>query len=185
MVKMKPAPSRHRLMELFNYDPDTGEFMRLKSTNSTTYIGEVLKGPKDRYLRIMIDNIRYKAHRLAWLYVYGEWPEDFIDHKNGLKGDNRIANLRLATFQQNIFNRNVPRNNTTGAKGVIIERRRDQIRFVAQIRKDKKRVCLGRFKTVEEARDAYDKAAIDLFGEYAPRSALRAAVAVAYPRRSA
>lgn len=60
----------------------------------------------------------YRAHRVAWLYMTGEWPPGEIDHINGDKQDNRFSNLRICTHQQNNHNQAIRRNNTSGVKGV-------------------------------------------------------------------
>jgi len=87
----------------------------------------------------------------------------FCDHKNGDGLDNRRANLRIVTNGQNQLNNGKYKSNTTGAKGVFM----DHGKYRAEIRKDGKRKYLGMFKTVEEASAAYQKAAKELFGEYA------------------
>lgn len=65
-----------------------------------------------------VDVTSYKAHRLAWLYIYGEWPSDQIDHINHIRTDNRIKNLRDASSYENSKNQSIPKNNTSGVLGV-------------------------------------------------------------------
>lgn len=79
------------------------------------------------YVLISFDGEQYLAHRLAWFYVTGEMPPMFIDHINGKPDDNRFENLREATPQQNGFNRGMPKNNKSGAKGC--EWRRDRGKY--------------------------------------------------------
>ncbi len=108
----------------------------------------------DGYWTICIDGAHYKGHRLAWLYVHGEWPIDQIDHINNNRLDNRISNLRLVSQSQNQQNRK-PKRGGTGVKGVS----KTKYGFSAQIGYDRKKMYLGFFKTKEEAGAAYVKAA--------------------------
>ena len=105
------------------------------------------------------------AHRIAWALMYGEFPDGQLDHINGEPSDNRITNLRLATESQNKANRRRSKRNSTGFKGVSF-RKRDHI-YSAQIRKDKKTMWLGSYKSPEEAHRAYAKAAKEMHGEFA------------------
>src|SRR5215468_6803827 len=72
----------------------------------------------DGYVHIGVDGRTYSAHRLAWFYVYGVWPEHDIDHMNGVRGDNRLVNLREATHIQNCRNSRTCRPNKNGFRGV-------------------------------------------------------------------
>jgi hypothetical protein len=97
---------------------------------------------------------RYYAHRLAWLYVHGEWP-NVIDHINGDAGDNRIANLRSCSQQRNMQNIRASRNKH-GLTGVVFHRKSGL--FHATIKVNKRATSLGYYKTAEEAHDAYLRA---------------------------
>lgn len=114
------------------------------------------------YREIYYDGERYVAHRLAWFLFYGEWPEGQIDHINGVRDDNRIGNLRVATNSQNKANSRKPRTNTTGYKGVQPRGER----WIAQIKHGGKRRFLGTFPTPEEAHQAYCRAAAETFGTF-------------------
>lgn len=106
-----------RLRELLHYDPETGLFtwkVARQGTRAGAFAGALNHG----YLRITIDWRHYPAHRLAWLYMTGEWPADLIDHINLVSDDNRFVNLRQATRAQNMHNSARPRTNTSGVKGV-------------------------------------------------------------------
>lgn len=106
--------TQDQLKSLIKYNPSTGIFFR--QINRTERIAGTIS--KNGYVQIGISGKRYYAHRLAWLYVFGEIPIGDIDHKNGEKSDNRIANLRIATRSQNIMNVGIKSNNTSGVKGV-------------------------------------------------------------------
>lgn len=143
-----------------SYDHATGTFTRLVSHGpKPVFLRETKKG----YLKIDLMGRRYFAHRLAWYLHYGEWPETMIDHINGDRGDNKIANLRLADAAQNAANAKRYASNTTGFKGVT-ERRPGEFR--ARIHKNGKPISLGTFSTPEDAHAAYLRAANDLYGEF-------------------
>ena len=106
----------------------------------------------------------YREHRLVWLYHYGAWPKDQIDHINGVKDDNRIENLRECTHQQNQFNKK-SWGKTSPYKGVYWYKQRKKWR--AQYKHKGKLYYLGLFETGEEAAEAYRKATEHLHKEYA------------------
>lgn len=153
-----------RLRELVSYHPETGLFYwRVEATKGKKKLGGLAVHRRDAvlnsYLRVAIGRTKYYAHRLAWLYVYGRWPEHHIDHINGDRGDNRLCNLREATRAQNLANmRN--RHNSCGYRGVG---RAGSGRWVARIRD----VYLGIFDTPEDASAAYQAAAEKHYGEFA------------------
>lgn len=155
-----------KLRSLFDYDPNTGVF-RYKvapSNQSRLKVGDIAGHVRGgRYLVIGINGIKYYANRLAWLYMYGAWPENLVDHKNRCKVVNRLDNLRPATQSQNKANAPKPANNTSGFKGVT----RSKARWRAQITFQGQVMYLGNFKTREEAHEAYLKRARELFGEFA------------------
>lgn len=153
-----------RLKELLEYEPETGVFrQKLRRKGSGLRPGEVAGGLSDQgYVLIGIDYKKYRAHRLAWLWMTGEWP-DGIDHINGDRTDNRWCNLRVADQSHNTANSKLSRASTTGLKGV--SRFRDK--WQAGITKNRVRRALGLFETPEEAHAAYCKAARELYGEFA------------------
>jgi len=157
-----------RLRDLLDYNPDTGIFtwrVRRGSSVAGTEAGCVVKyGPNLCYKQVQVDKSLQLAHRLAWFYVFGEWPE-FIDHANGNGLDNRIANLRPATKQLNSANRGLPANNTSGYKGVVWFKRKQK--WMARIKVNGKGIHLGYFTDKEEAALAYIKAAEQHFGDFA------------------
>lgn len=83
-----------RLRQLVHYDPETGKFTRRVSLSNAVKVGdEAGRHLKSGYYFFWVDGKRYAAHRLAWLYIHGQWPVE-IDHRNGIRSDNRIDNLR-------------------------------------------------------------------------------------------
>lgn len=141
-----------RLRELLDYAPETGSFT-WRNTSRRAVAGAAAGSDNgEGYTQISVDGRRYAAHRLAWLYVHGEWPASELDHIDGQRSHNAIANLRLADRFLN--NRNVHRarqNSKTGLLGVSPKGRR----FVAQIRANGVNHYLGRFDTAEQAHEAY------------------------------
>lgn len=145
-----------RLRELLHYDPETGVFTRRVRTANAIRAGDVT-GCRNTigYLVISVLNRRYLAHRLAWLYAHGEWPVADIDHINGVRQDNRIANLRDVSRSANIQNQRRPQTHgTSGFLGVTWSK---QIkRWVAAITvPTNRRKHIGCFATAEEASAAY------------------------------
>lgn len=163
--KLSRALTAPRLRELLSYDPHTGVFTWLIKPNPRIKVGAVAGYlGDDGYIRIKLDGHTYKAHRLAWLHVTGEWPTEQIDHK--LKGfenrrDNRFANLRPATNKQNMENQGIGKANRSGVLGVNWHRR-DMVwrAFIGHLWR---RLHLGNFKTKEEAIAARRKAELTLF----------------------
>lgn len=157
--------SSEALKNKLTYHPDSGLFTwnysvgRAKEGHPAGCINKTTG-----YLHIGLDGKRYQAHRLAWLYVYGENPENEIDHINGNCTDNRIENLRKASRKENARNQGKRKNNTSGYKGVYFHK--SVSRFQARIRVDNKLLHLGMYATQIEAHKAYMKAAKKYFGEF-------------------
>jgi hypothetical protein len=148
------------------YEPDTGNFYWKISRNNKTKAG-VKAGYIDSrgYVMIMCNKKQFSAHRLAWLAVYGKFPDNMIDHKNCVRHDNRIENLREATFSENNRNASISSKNTSGYKGVWHYKKYNKWR--AEIQVNKKKFHLGLFETKEEAHAAYVEAAKKYHGEFA------------------
>jgi len=149
----RPELTAEKLRELLHYDPETGIFTWKVRTSRSVKVGDVAGCPNgDGYLQVWIQSRLYKAHRLAWLYTYGEWPTDQIDHINRIRTDNRISNLREATNKQNHQNKSKPSNNTSGHPGVSWYKR--DSKWKAKITHNQKHIHLGYFATIEEALSA-------------------------------
>jgi len=162
---MIPALTLDRLREVLRYDPESGKFFWLKDCNQNRKSGDQAGNPDNKgYWCIMIDGKTYKAHRLAWLWMVGEWPEAEIDHININKSNNRWENLRAASHARNCANTPRKVTNKIGAKGIRAIR---SGKYVARIMKDGKASHLGTFSSLEEAIQAYAAAASAHFGEFA------------------
>ena len=145
------------------YDKDTGVFTWRVSRSQYARAGGVAgTRHSSGAIYIIIYQRSYRAHRLAWLYVYGYVPTYEIDHKNGKPWQNWILNLREATHSQNCRNRKMQSNNTTGFRGVY----RMRNKFQARIKHEGRFLHLGTFATPEEASDVYVKAAQKLHAEF-------------------
>lgn len=156
--------SLERLRGALHYDPESGAFTWASPRRKIRVGDEAGYVDRHKYRIIHLDGVDYAAHRLAWFYVHGEWPDE-IDHINGEAADNRLCNLRIATRSQNNGNTRLPSHNTSGYKGVSFYKQTN--RWQAYIKKDGQRYHLGFFATAEEAAAAYDRAAVEFFGEFA------------------
>lgn len=154
-----------RLREVLHYEPETGVFTRIKSVCGQT-AGTICGSPNGRgYIQITIDGKSYLAHRLAFLYMTGEWPAEFADHINCTQTDNRWANLREATKYENARNSRGRRDTIGGLKGARYDKSIDKYR--ASIAVNGKQKYLGVFITAEEASQAYSLAAKQYYGQFA------------------
>lgn len=158
--------SSTRIRELLTYDPADGLFRWRESVGSRARAGDVA-GSTDAtgYVQIVLDGVKYFAHRLVWLHQFGDWPSDQIDHVNGLRSDNRLCNLRNATRSQNLANQGPRKDNSSGFKGVSFSARKAKWR--AYIRQGGKQCHLGYFHSSDEAHVAYSRAAVATFGDFA------------------
>lgn len=144
--------TQSRLKELLNYEPKTGIFkwkVHRPNISPKKLAGWIGKGG---YKYISVDYKHYMAHRLAWLYVYGYFPENGLDHINRIRDDNRIENLREASKVCNARNCNISKRNTTGITGVSWHKLRCKYR--SHIRIPGKSIHLGLYKTKIEAAKA-------------------------------
>lgn len=155
-----------RLRELLSYDPETGIFRRLVSTSRNAKAGDVAGGlNSEGYVRISVDGRSYRAHRLAWFYVHGTWPADQLDHRNGVRTDNWIKNLREATNAQNQQNYGIPKHNRSGHVGVSWHK--GHRKWLARIKLGGHQRYIGSFKDISDAVTAY-AAAKEKLHQYNP-----------------
>lgn len=154
--------TQEKLKELLHYDQETGIFTWKIKACKRMFPGDIAGTLSKGYIKIYIEYKQYKAHQLAWLYVYGEYPKKSIDHINLDKTDNKISNLRIADKFQNAANRGIMKNNTSGYKGVTKHRNK----WRAQINHLKKRYNIGYFDTPELASIAYENFAKQLLGDF-------------------
>jgi len=153
---MKQELTAQELRNILSYDSATGLFTWLVSRGRAV-AGDQAGSPNSRgYIHIKIFKVLYKAHRLAWLYMYGTWPLHDIDHINRIKTDNRICNLRLATRSMNTQNTPNRSSNTSGQKGVCWLKRNKK--WVAKITVNYSIRYLGVFNDFNEAVAARKKA---------------------------
>jgi len=135
--------------KLLRYEPDTGMFFWrvdvMKSATAGSKAGKFHHG----YIRIYINGEYYFAHRLAWLLIHKNWPSCQIDHINGNRADNRIANLRAVSHQGNQQNAARRLDNTSGVTGVCWDSR-DRV-WLARIKVNMKLLRLGGFMSFEDA----------------------------------
>lgn len=158
--------SLETLKKLLNYDPKSGEFTWLMSRSSKAKAGQIAGTIcKDGYRHIKVKGMTYKAHRLAWFYCHGAWPEGEIDHKFRNRDDNREKFIRQATPSENSTNRNIRNDNSSGFKGVSWNKK--SRKWSAEITSKGKRMFLGFFERPEMAADAYNKAAEEYHGKFA------------------
>lgn len=153
--------TQERLQEVLSYNAETGIFNNIKN-RSNAKAGDVAGYKRtDGFIIIRIDGIKYSAHRLAWLYVYGEFPENFLNHVNKIKDDNRFCNIKLTTNQENQHSLIDPqKNNTSGYRGVSWIKASKT--WVSIIKVNGKKKYLGAFLTAELAHEAYLKAKKEL-----------------------
>ena len=155
--------TQEQLRDIFDYKD--GQLIWKESRQSAKYGRIVGKPNAAGYIRIYINSKRIMAHRLIWMFHNGDIPVGLdIDHINGLRNDNRIENLRVATRCQNQCNRPKFKNNKSGYKGVYLDKSRNKWR--ARITVNKKVNHLGLFDTPEEARIEYNKASIQYHKEF-------------------
>jgi hypothetical protein len=152
-----------------NYDPETGVMIWVNTGR------RISNKDKDGYLttslRINGKRIYYRVHRLAWLYVYGEFPKGPLDHINRIKIDNRICNLRIADDSLNSHNIEMWNTNKSGIKGVSWYKRTKKWQAILYWRG--KSIFLGTYANIEDAKDAYAQASLKYAKEFSIYSEVR------------
>lgn len=147
--------TRERLRELLAYDRETGVFRWIAKAASNTVVGAVAGSLRNTgYLSVQIDRQSHLCHRLAWLDEHGFFPKDVIDHRNGVRTDNRIENLR--DVPRRVNSQNIKRAHAGSVTGLLgAHFHRPSGRFIATIRVDGGPMHLGYFESAEEAHCAY------------------------------
>lgn len=155
------------LRSLLRYEPETGKLYWLPRDTTLFREGKI---PVERACRIWnsryadkeaftansrgyrvggIFGRTYEAHRVIWAITHGEWPSDKSDHENGVRNDNRIANLRDVSTQENGKNSKLPSSNTSGVIGVGW--RQQKAKWRASIRAEGRHIHLGYFTDFDAA----------------------------------
>lgn len=151
--------TQERLKQLLSYDPETGVFMRLISVRGMRK--QLGSQHNNGYWQVCVDYKIYLAHRLAWLFMYGEFPHDQLDHINGDRLDNRVCNLRLVTNKQNHENLKLHKNNMSGWRGVHFCNREGK--WIARVVHNQTTFYAGSYFSREDAAEAAKKLRDDLF----------------------
>lgn len=175
----KPIPSPEVVRQLMTYNPDTGKLFWKERPKelfkypaqadrwNNHYAGKEAFTPTNstNYHTGAIWGKMLLAHRVAWAIHYGQWPDQFLDHINGVRTDNRICNLREATQAENRCNAVVGSNSASGVKGVRWDAR--ESKWQARVTVSRKQKHLGYFDNIEDAAAAYAAGAAKYHGEFA------------------
>jgi hypothetical protein len=149
----RPELTAEYLRLILHYDQETGIFTWKVGSANQVKVGDVAGCQSGNgYLYISIGSRLHRAHRLAWLYVSGEWPKGQVDHINRNRSDNRISNLREVTNKQNGQNASKRSDNTSGHPGVCWYKR--DSKWQAKITHNQKKIHLGYFSILAEALSA-------------------------------
>lgn len=160
--------TQSRLKTLLQFDPETGNFYWIKANAPQGWAhisGRPAGSNFDGYRRIKIDQKNYLVHRLVWLWTYGEFPKQRIDHKDLDGMNNKPSNLRLATGSQNVINVGLKSNNTTGIKGVYWNKTSNK--WQAALNVNGKQIHLGYFTDKDKAEEVVRKKREEVHGEFA------------------
>ena len=158
MTSKYSSLTQAKLKELLRFDPETGHFSWKSGSSSTRNNGIAGSLNKQGYRQICINGKNYTSHRLAWLYIHGNFPSKEIDHINGDRSDNRITNLRDVSRRENQLNQKKPKNNSTGIVGVQLFKATNKWHAVITV--NYRHIHLGFFDSKEDAREARKKAEI-------------------------
>jgi hypothetical protein len=168
---IKRLPSVEYLLECFDYDASTGvltwktrpqrHFSTLKTwaTTNARLMGKAAGGNHDGYLRVRINDGKHMVHRVCWKLSTGEDPFSEIDHKDGNPANNRLANLRVVTRTQQVWNSGPRKDNTSGRRGIYRDGR-------GKWKAELGAMYLGQFNSIEDASEAYEIAAREQHGEF-------------------
>lgn len=150
-AKNTNALTAERARELSRYDPESGRLfwaVDRRKTKSGAEAGTNYKG-RNWYRQVCVDYTVYRAHRVIWLIMTGEWPKGEIDHIDGDGLNNRWDNIRDVGREENSHNMRRPTNNSSGCSGVRWHKRAGK--WGARIYKDNREVHIGLFDTKAEA----------------------------------
>jgi hypothetical protein len=159
--------TQERLKEILRYDPETGLFTRLEaSKQNRRFIGTVAGSCNGKgYVFIRVEGRLYAAHRLATLYMTGEWPKAMTDHRNTITNDNRWENIRPATNRQNQHNRGPRSDSSTGLK--LIQWYKPYSCYTVRMNVDGKKRHFGYFSDLPSAIDAAAQVMLTFCGDFA------------------
>jgi len=147
--------TQQELKELVNYDKDTGIFTWKKRTSNRVKVGDAIGNLHNcGYVEMSVGGKRYLAHRIAWLYMYGYIPQ-LIDHIDGNKQNNKICNLREATYQSNVYNSKIRSDNKSGVRCVSWNKKRNS--WEVRLKIDGKLKHYGDYKDLSDAKKVADK----------------------------
>ncbi|KGV49451.1 HNH endonuclease [Burkholderia pseudomallei] len=163
---MPSLVSPARLKRLLHYEEQTGLFFKKVYQGPFVFVlGRIVGTPRaDGYLQMKVDGRNYLAHRLAFLYMTGEWPNGFVDHQDGQRSNNRWSNLRVATASENVHNIGLSRSNTSGVKGVSLHKASGK--WAAQVSKNGVSYFLGLHTDIKDAAEAVRAKREELHGEF-------------------
>lgn len=164
VAERQPMLIQKQVKSIFHYSKKTGLFTnKIPRANGKIKAGQVNVSLKKGYIRLKISNKEYGAHRVAFLYVEGKMPKCDVDHKNGVRHDNRWSNIRPAYKGGNSHNCHIAINNTSGVKGVSM----CHGKWLVRVKKGVKRYCGGSFTSIHKARRSANSLRRRLHGEYA------------------
>lgn len=156
--------TQQRLKELLEYDPETGmwRWNNPQARNKKPISEQAGTISVHGYRIITYCGVKYRASRLAWLYMTGEWPSHEIDHKDRDKANDKWENLRDLTRSDNACNRGLQSNNASGARGVHWDNTRSK--WFVQVKSEGGNIFVGRFDDFDEAVTARDRVAAQYQG---------------------
>jgi hypothetical protein len=155
-----------RLKQVLRYDEDTGLLYWTECLSPVAQVGAVAGTLQSSgYITVGLDGKILRAHRIAWALHYDELPPKFVDHKNRVRSDNRIDNLRASTVVSNAYNQGLASNNKSGVKGVCWDNTKQMWRVMGSV--DGKRKRLGYFEDLTEASQVMHNFRLQNHGEFA------------------
>jgi len=153
-----------RLLDLLTYDEERSELIWKVNRRGSARAGSVAGNSSGTGRQVQIDGRKYLIHRIIWFFIHKEWPPHEVDHADMNQGNNSLDNLRLATKSQNMMNRSLFKNNTSGIKGVSWHKRSQK--WSTKITINGKNIHLGMFKDKEDARTALACARPEIHKEF-------------------